>query len=54
MIYTIGLLAVAAVGAGLYFKKEETVALLKNVVAWVVAVGTAAIAYFGFDVSSLF
>ena len=54
MIYTVGLLAIVAAGAGLYFKPVETKALFTNAVAWVVAVGTAAIAYFGFDVSNLF
>ena len=54
MIYTISLVALLALGAGFVLKKEETVALLKSGVAWAVAVGTAAVAYFGFDVSSLF
>ena len=52
MIYAI--IAAVAVGAGFYFKPEETKALLKSGVAWVIALFTAAVAYFGFDVSSLF
>lgn len=46
MFVTVLVLAAAGLAAGFVFKKDETVALLKNVVAWVVAAGTAAVTYF--------
>lgn len=55
MIYLIGLGLVAAVTAGFYFKKDETLAFLKSGWTWLVATGAAVAAYFSdIDISSWF
>lgn len=55
MFYTVLATAALALGVGFVVKKEETIALLKNVVAWAVAVGTAAFVYFSdLDLSKFF
>lgn len=53
-MFTTFVLIGVAVAAGFYFKPEETKALLKNAVAWVIAAGTAVAAYFDFDLSKFF
>lgn len=46
MLSYIGFAAVALVAAGFYFKKDETVAVLKSAYTWALAVGAAVAAQF--------
>lgn len=55
MVYFVGLAVVAALAAGLYFKKEETVSFLKSVWLWGAGVAAAVAQYFGYvDFASWF
>lgn len=47
MLSYIGFAAVALVAAGFYFKKDETVAVLKSAYTWALAVGAAVAAQVG-------
>lgn len=55
MIYLIGLGVIVALAAGLYLKKDETVAFLKSGWTWLAATAGAVTAYFtDIDITSWF